>query len=160
MSGWGGGHRKVFTVLGAYAILGAAVILAGSAPSIPLVSTALFIAFFSAPIVMAGSQSIMQAKVAPDVQGQVFALRVMLNTVAFAVAFALGGPLADKVFEPFMAMDGALAISIGQVIGSGPGRGMGLMFIVVGIFALFTALSAFVYPRLRRVEIELPDMVD
>lgn len=160
MSGWGGGKRKIFTVFGAYSILGAAVIIAGSAPSIPLVATALFIAFFSAPIVMAGSQSIMQAKVAPDVQGRVFALRMMLNTAAFAVAYALGGPLADKVFEPFMATDGAIANTIGKVIGSGPGRGMGLMFIVVGIFALFTALSAFAYPRLRRVEIELPDMVD
>lgn len=160
MSGWGGGQRKIFTVFGAYAILGAAVILAGSAPSVPLVSTALFVAFFSAPIVMAGSQSIMQAKVAPDVQGRVFALRMMLNTAAFALAYALGGPLADKVFEPFMSTDGALANIIGQIIGYGPGRGMGLMFIVVGVFALFTALSAFAYPRLRRVEIELPDMVD
>lgn len=108
---------------------------------------------------MAGSQSIMQAKVAPDLQGRIFALRVMLNTGAFAVAYAIGGPLADKVFDHLMAANGGFINGIGKMIGSGPGRGVGLMFILMGILALFTALSAFIYPRLRRVEIELPDVV-
>jgi DHA3 family macrolide efflux protein-like MFS transporter len=37
------------------------------------------------------------------------------------------------------------------------GRGMGLMFILMGVLSILTALSAFANPRIRRVEIELPD---
>jgi DHA3 family macrolide efflux protein-like MFS transporter len=117
-----------------------------------------FVAFFSVPIVIAGSQAVLQAKVAPEVQGRVLALNMMLNTAAFAVAYLLAGPLADHVFERLMAADGLLVTSIGQLIGVGPGRGMGLMFVVMGLLAMVTAVSAFAYPRIRKVETELPDI--
>ena len=45
----------------------------------------------------------------------------------------------------------------GDIIGVGPGRGMGLMFVLMGILAIVIALSAFAHPRIRRVEVELPD---
>jgi MFS family permease len=159
MSIWGGGRRKVYAVFGSYALLGLAVVLAGTAPSVTLVTAAVFLAFLFLPTVMGASQAIMQVKVAPDVQGRVFALRAMLNTSAFAVAYLIGGPLADRVFEPLMADGGSLAGSLGQLIGVGPGRGMGLMFVVMGLLAIATAVSAFAYPRIRNVETELPDAV-
>ncbi len=160
MSVWGGGRRKVYAVFGSYALLGLAVVLAGTAPSVGLVTAAVFLAFLCLPTVMGASQAIMQVKVAPDVQGRVFALRAMLNTSAFAVAYLIGGPLADRVFEPLMADGGALSGSMGRLIGAGPGRGMGLMFVVMGLLAVATAVSAFAYPRIRNVEVELPDAVE
>jgi uncharacterized membrane protein (DUF485 family) len=156
----GGGKRKVYAAFGAYALLGASVIVAGVQPSITLVSIALFLVFFFLPTVMSASQAIMQAKVAPEIQGRVFGLRMFVNTLAFAVAYLLGGPLADNIFEPWMVEGGALAGILGPVIGIGPGRGMGLMFISMGLLSVITALSAFAYPRIRRVEVELPDMVE
>jgi hypothetical protein len=36
---------------------------------------------------------------------------------------------------------------------------MGLLFILAGTLAIATALSAFVSPRIRRVETELPDAI-
>ena len=66
----------------------------------------------------------------------------------------------DAPGEPLMADGGLLAGSLGQVIGVGPGRGMGLMFVVMGSLAVMTALSAFAYPRIRNVEVELPDAVE
>jgi MFS family permease len=160
MSIFGGGQRKVYAVFGAYAMLGVGVLIAGLSPSIILVAVAVFIAFFFLPTVMSGSQAIMQAKVSPDIQGRVFGLRIMLNNLSFALAFTLSGYLADTIFEPLLMQEGVLAGNIGRIIGIGPGRGMGLMFVLMGILAIITALSAFGYPRLRRVEIELPDMVD
>jgi MFS family permease len=159
MSIWGGGQRKVYAVFGSYAMLGLAVVLAGTAPSVGLVTVAVFLAFLCLPVVMGASQAIMQVKVTPDVQGRVFALRAMLNTSAFAVAYLVGGPLADRVFEPLMTDGGTLAGSLGQLLSVGPGRGMGLMFVVMGLLAIATAVSAFAYPRIRNVETELPDAV-
>jgi MFS family permease len=159
MSIWGGGKRKVPVVFGAYALLAVGVFLAGLSPSVWLIATALFLVFFLLPTVLGGKQAILQAKVAAEVQGRVFALSGMFFTLSFALAYLIGGPLADRVFEPLMAADGLLAGTVGQIISVGPGRGMGLIFVVMGLLAMVTAVSAFAYPRIRNLETELPDMV-
>jgi DHA3 family macrolide efflux protein-like MFS transporter len=153
----GGGRRRIYAVFGGYAVLSIGVVLAGLRPSAPLIGAAVFLAFLALPTVMGASQTILQAKVAPTIQGRVFGLRMALNTLAFAIAYTLSGLLADRVFEPFMASHTQLAILFGSVIGFGSGRGKGLLFIVTGILAIGTALSAFASPRIRRVELELPD---
>ncbi len=159
LSVWGGGERRVYTTMGFYALLGLAVITAGLSPSVPLVTGALFVAFLCVPILIGANHAILQIKVAPEMQGRVFALRTTLNTGSFALAYLTSGPLADKLFEPLMAQGGLLAGSVGQLIGVGPGRGIGLMFIVMGALAVVTSIGGLLYPRLRRVEVELPDAV-
>ena len=64
-------------------------------------------------------------------------------------------PLADKVFEPLLAADGPLAGSIGKLVGIGPGRGIGLLFVVMGALHIFITVAGYLYPRLRLVEDEL-----
>jgi MFS family permease len=156
---YGDRWRKIYTVFGAYAFIGVAVTLAGLRPSVGLVALAVFLAFLALPAVMSASQAILQAKVDPDLQGRVFGLRILVNTGAFAVAYLLGGVLADNLFEPLMAGDSLVANLFGPWIGTGPGRGMALMFVSMGILSIATALSAFAYPRIRHVESELPDSV-
>jgi DHA3 family macrolide efflux protein-like MFS transporter len=75
------------------------------------------------------------------------------------IAYLIAGPLADNVLEPLLAKGGPLAGSIGQIIGTGPGRGIGLLYIVVGIFTVLVTIVAYSYPRLRLIEDELPDAV-
>jgi hypothetical protein len=58
-----------------------------------------------------------------------------------------------------MATDGLLAGSIGQIIGVGPGRGIGLLFITMEILAIGVTVAVYRYPRLRFVESELPDAI-
>jgi hypothetical protein len=48
---------------------------------------------------------------------------------------------------------------MGRIIGSGPGRGIGLLYILLGFVGLAATAAAFSYPRLRHVESELPDVV-
>jgi Flp pilus assembly protein TadB len=71
----------------------------------------------------------------------------------------LGGPLADYVFEPLLAPGGALASTVGQVIGTGPGRGVALMLIALGVLLLLIVLTGWRSRRVRRVEEEIPDAV-
>ena len=76
------------------------------------------------------------------------------------LAYLLAGPLADKVFEPLLAVDGPLAKSVGGVIGTGAGRGIGLLFILMGIIKVTAvAIIGKLNPRVRNVEDELPDAV-
>ncbi len=67
---------------------------------------------------------IKQSKVAPDVQGRVFATRDMISMSMQPMAFLVAGSLADKIFEPLMTANGMLATSVDQWIGVGVGRGI------------------------------------
>jgi MFS transporter, DHA3 family, macrolide efflux protein len=159
MSIWGGPKRRVLGIFSFMVCQGLLLFLGGLRPSIPLVATAAFIFLFSPPIINGSSQAIWQRKVAPDVQGRVFSIRTMIAWSSLPVAYLVAGPLADQVFEPIMALNGPLAETVGQVIGVGPGRGIGLLFMLLGGLILTATLLGFLSPRLRRVEIELPDTI-
>jgi len=109
------------------------------------------------PVVSGLSQAILQSKVAPAVQGRVFAVAGMIAAASLPLAALTAGPLVDRVCEPLLAPAGALAPTAGRWIGVGPGRGAGFLFIVLGALVLVLVTRAALDPRLRRLESELPD---
>ncbi len=70
-----------------------------------------------------------------------------ITTATMPLAYPVAGPLADHVFEPLLGEGGMLAGSVGQVIGVGPGRGIGLLFIVSGCLIVLMALVVQLEPR-------------
>ena len=54
-------------------------------------------------------------------------------------------------------MDGPLAGSLGLVLGTGPGRGIGLLFVLMGAIKVVITLLSRLNPHLRNVEDELPE---
>ena len=159
MSVWGGPKRRIFGILGANLVMGAVLFAAGFPPRAWILGVAAFLFFFGLPIVNGCSQAIWQSKTAPDVQGRVFAVRRMIAWASLPLAYLIAGPLADQVFEPLLAEGGLLASSVGQIIGVGVGRGIGLLYIILGCIILLATLAAYLYPRLRQVETELPDFI-
>ena len=159
MSIWGGPKRRIYGVLGFELLLGLCIFLVGLRTSVNLITIGAFGAFFSIPIFQSSSNAIWQTKVAPDVQGRVFAIRRMIAFSSRPLAYLVAGPLSDRIFEPLMTVNGPLAGSIGQVIGTGPGRGIGLMFLVMGTLTMLATIIAYRYAPLRLVEDELPDAI-
>jgi len=159
MSVWGGPQRKIHGLYGSVLVLAIGLILIGLRPSVVLVTMAAFIGFASVPIGNGSSQAIWQRKVEPDIQGRVFAIRRTIGSAAMPVALLLAGPLVDGVFEPLMAEDGALANSVGSVIGTGAGRGAALLLIFLGVLAIGATVVAYFYPPLRDLERDVPDAV-
>lgn len=157
MSAWGGPKRRVYCVIGFEMLAGACIVLAGISSSAAVVGIATFVFSFSVAMTLAASQAIWQSKVEPGVQGRVFAVRRMIAWSMLPLAYAIAGPLADKVFGPLLVIGGPLAPTVGRVLGVGPGRGIGLLFIILGTFVVLISASAFLSPRLRLVEEELPD---
>jgi DHA3 family macrolide efflux protein-like MFS transporter len=45
----------------------------------------------------------------------------------------------------------------GPLVGTGPGAGMGLLFVFAGILGVFVALTGYLVPVVRQVESRLPD---
>ncbi len=155
---WGGPRRRIHGVLVPAALAG----LAGLAPlglaaGLPGWAAAAFALALFVPVVNGCNQTIWQLKVAPEVQGRVFAARRLLAQISVPLAMLAVGPLADRLFEPAMAPGGDLAALAGGLVGTGPGAGIALMFVFAGVMAGAGGLAGYALPRLRRVESELPD---
>lgn len=159
MSIWGGPRTLIRGVFG-FAFLSQLCILAlGLRADAALFALAFFLFFFSLPFINGWCDAILLRKVAPDIQGRVFATINMICFSCIPLAYVVAGPLAERIFEPLMAADGLLAGSIGQIIGVGPGRGIGLLFITMEILAIGVTVAVYRYPRLRFVEDELLDTI-
>jgi hypothetical protein len=159
MGVWGGPKRRILGVFGFEMIAALLTPLLGLRPLVPLITAAGFGIFFCMPIVNGSSQALWQSKVEPDLQGRVFSVRRMIAMAASPLAYIVVGPLADNVFEPLLVVNGPLAGNVGRIIGTGPGRGSGLMFILIGIISSAATVVFFLNPRVRLVEDELPDAV-
>ncbi len=159
MSAWGGPKRRIDGVLHFELLSGLCFLLIGLRPSAWPVALGAFGAHLTIAIIYGSNQAIWQSKVPPNVQGRVFATQQMVAKSTTPLAYLTAGPLADKLFEPLLASDGPLTGSIGQITGVGPGRGIGLLFIVMGILKVAVTLGGYLYPRIRLVEDELPDAI-
>jgi DHA3 family macrolide efflux protein-like MFS transporter len=157
MSAWGGTKRKIYSLLGAGLVDGLFLVAAGLRASIPLLAVCGFGAMFTGPIINASSQAIWQSKVAPDLQGRVFAFRRAIAVSAGTISPLLAAPLTDYIFKPAMAPGGALASILGPIFGVGAGRGIGVVFSLAGLLIITTLLIAWNVPRLRNIEVDLPD---
>ena len=159
MSLWGGPQKRINGVLNFELLSGFCFVLIGLRPSILLVALGVFGAHMTIAIVNGSEQAIWQSKVEPELQGRVFAMRQMLSKSTRPLAYLLAGPLADKIFEPLFAPQGALSGNLGEIIGTGPGRGIACLFLLMGLLKILVSLGAWLYPRVRRVEKELPDAI-
>lgn len=159
VSAWGGPKRRVRGTMMAIAGGGAFVMLCGLRPSVLLVAIASVGLMTIVPVANTSSQVLWQLKVPPAMQGRVFSIRRMIAQGISPIAILLSGPLADNVFEPLLAEGGALAGSVGAVIGTGVGRGVAFMFVVTGLLTVLLAVTGYLAPRIRNLETELPDYV-
>jgi MFS family permease len=158
MSAWGGPRRKVHGVLLGWVISSLfGVTLMGLGRSLPVWIAASFIGSFMVPVVNGSNQAIWQAKVAPDIQGRVFSIRRLIAWFVNPLAMLIAGPLADFVLEPAMQTGGALAPRLGWLVGTGPGAGIGTIFVVCGLLATCVALGGYLFPAVREAEVLLPD---
>ncbi len=158
MSAWGGPKPRVHGVLGGMllaSLLGE--LLIGLGRTLPVWAVAAFSLGFFLPIINGSNQAIWQAKVAPDVQGRVFAVRRLIAQITFPLALLIVGPLADYMFEPMMQPAGALASVFGGLLGTGPGAGMALIMVLSGVLGAAVALSGYLFPAIRDIETILPD---
>jgi len=158
MSTWGNGRQNYINTLFCFMLLNAfCMMVVGMRSSVFLFDVAAFLYFLGLALINGSAQVIFQKKVPPEIQGRIFSFNSTIRGSFLPLAYLVAGPLADRIFEPLMIVNGPLARSIGQLIGTGPGRGIGLMFIVMGILNMLVILIAYQYLPLRFVEHELPD---
>ena len=158
MAGWGGPKRRIHGVLLGFIgtnLLG--MVPLGLGQGVVVWSAAAFVLFFFIPLINGSNQALWQAKVAPDVQGRVFATRRLIAQISGPLGMLIAGPLADQVFEPAMQGDTRMSALFGPVFGTGPGAGMALLIVIVGILGITAGLVGYAVRAIRRVDTLLPD---
>lgn len=141
-------RRTLATILLADMLLGATVAALGLANSPYVTYGVMFASMFCVGLSQSHTQTLWLKSIPLRLQGRFFALNALVANSCAPAAALLGGVLADRWFEPWLAPGGLLASSVGLVLGVGPGRGLGFMFMLTGtVTAMLAGAALFVLPR-------------
>ncbi len=156
---WGGPrHRRMTGMLVACLAFGVAGVLTGLRASVAVVAVGALAMSFTLAIVNGVWLTIIQTKVPQRLHARVIALNMVIALSTMPIGQALLTPLLVPAVEPLLAHDGALAGTVvGSVLGLGPGRGIGLLYVVFGLLVVVTVAVGLVVPRLARFDDEVPD---
>ena len=113
----------------------------------------------SALLALAGStiRTIWQAKIPPQFLGRVFSSLATISGLLMLLTMLLGGPLADRVFEPALRSDPWMRGAFGPLVGTDAGSGIGLMLLVGGASAAAICAGSLFFRRIRQIETSIPD---
>lgn len=159
ITSWGGPKKRIYGVFGFVLMQGCCLLLSGLQQSVMLAALGCFGYLLAYPIILSCNQAIWQIKVLPDLQGRVFGVRRLIEQLPPGIAYIIAGPLVDKCFEPWLAPNGLLADSIGQILAPGAGKGIRFVFIVIGLLNIVSTILAYQFPQVRLIEEKLPDTV-
>ena len=115
----------------------------GLRENIVLIGIAGFLFFAMMPFANTSLDFLVRTNIDNSVQGRAWGLIGFISQLGFVAAYALSGLLADYIFIPLLIDGGVLANSVGMIIGTGSGRGMGFLIIIAGL--LLAATSVFLY---------------
>ncbi len=109
--------------------------------SVVLLSTGLLVYMLLVPVIEAAEQTIVQKVIPPEKQGRVFGFTQSIEQAAAPVTALFIGPIAQYVFIPYLTT-GPGVEWMGPWFGTGPDRGMALIFTLTGIIGLLVTLLA------------------
>lgn len=127
---------------------GVIVFFLGAIPNVLVIGALSFGFFMILPPVNTGIEVLVRSAIPNETQGKVWGLMGLISQFGYVVAYAVSGFLADVVFNPMLREGGALADSLGRFIGVGESRGIGFIFMIIGV--LLACISA-VIPRTRSI---------
>lgn len=124
----------------------------GLSTSIIFITLANFMFFTTLPFINTSIEVLIRKNIDNKKQGRVWSIISVITYLGSIVAFAVAGFLADKVFNPLLEVNGRLADTVGSIIGTGEGRGIGLIFIISGLMISIFALLVLRSQEIKRLE--------
>jgi len=116
LSAWGGFRRRVYTSLMGLIIQGLGIMLVGLSPAnaLWLAVAGMFVAGSMNALVNGPLFSVLQATVAPEMQGRVFTVVASMSSAAFPLSLAVAGPVADAIgLRPWYVVGGIVCTIMG-----------------------------------------------
>lgn len=136
------------------ALFGAGICMAlfGLRENLLLIGVSGFLFFGMLPFANAGLDVLLRTNIKNDVQGRAWGLIGLISQLGYVAAYAVSGVLADHVFTPLLMQGGALAGSVGRVLGTGAGRGIGFLILLAGALLCVTAVILSGMDSIRQLE--------
>jgi MFS transporter, DHA3 family, multidrug efflux protein len=119
-------------------------------PSIWLLAAGCFVWMLLGPYAEAAEQTVLQKVVPHERQGRVFGFAQSVEQAASPLTAFLIGPLTQFIVIPFMT-NGAGADAIGSWFGTGPARGIALVFTLAGALGVVITILAMRSGHYRRL---------
>ncbi|WP_326824283.1 non-ribosomal peptide synthetase/MFS transporter [Streptosporangium sp. NBC_01756] len=158
MTAWGGPRRRrLYGVLLATLALAVFCVVTGVQQNLPLIAAGAFGMSFCLTLLNGVYATIIQVKVPQRFHGRVIALNTLVAWSTLPIGFGLVAPYGAALFDPLLAPDGPLAGTVGALIGTGEGRGIGFMYACFGLAIAVIALVAMRVRVLARFDADVPD---
>jgi MFS transporter, DHA3 family, multidrug efflux protein len=138
---FGLGKNPVRTLLLVNVVVWAGASVFAIQASFALLVAGCFLWMALGPVAEAAEQTTLQKVVPLERQGRVFGFAQSMEQAASPLTAFLIGPFTQFIVIPFMT-DGAGARSIGGWFGTGPDRGIALVFTVAGLVGVLVAIGA------------------
>ncbi|PKM71822.1 MAG: MFS transporter [Firmicutes bacterium HGW-Firmicutes-16] len=125
----------------------------GLRQNIVLICVSGFLFFAMLPFANTCLDFLVRTNIENSVQGRAWGLIGLISQLGYVAAYALSGVLSDYVFNPLLLDNGALADSVGKIIGTGTGRGTGFLIIISGGLLCVTSLVLYSLKSVKKLEI-------
>ncbi|MEV4840310.1 amino acid adenylation domain-containing protein [Nonomuraea sp. NPDC049486] len=155
---WGGPRRRrMRAVLLGTLLLSLFAVVTGVYASPLTVGLGAFGLWCSLSVVNGVFMTIIHVKVPQRFHGRVMAFNQMISWSTLPVGMAVVAPLGERLLEPLLLPGGALADTVGVVIGVGQGRGIAFMYVLLGLGIAVLALVAMRIPVLAGFDEAVPE---
>ncbi|MEF3076189.1 MFS transporter [Methylobacter sp. Wu1] len=148
--------RLMLWALAADVMLALCILLVGVNTSFNLYCVSVFTALLVGGFAQGCNHSLWMRKIPNKFQGRIFSIINVAALLTISIVVMAGGFSADQIFEPALSEGGLLEQTLGPWIGTGKGRGIGLMFVISGFIGALISLVGFL-TRLRRLDLIVPD---
>ena len=118
--------------------------------SVVLLTIGMYVWLLLIPVIEAAEQTVLQRSIPFERQGRVFGFAQLVENAASPVTALLIGPIAETFFMPTMT-DGSGADLIGDWFGTGPERGLALIFTLAGLLGIVVTVMAGTSRSYRRL---------
>jgi diaminobutyrate-2-oxoglutarate transaminase len=108
-----------------------------------------FLAAFAGSMSEACAGTVWMRQAPPAQRASVLSLVSMSGMLTVSLVLLVGGAFSEQVLEPAMAAQGAWAAFLGPWLGTGPGRGIGLLFVGCGGACFVISVLAFLGAGMR-----------
>lgn len=133
-------------------LVGIFMAMFGLRENIVLICIAGFLFFAMMPFANVSMDYLVRTNIDNSAQGRAWALISVISQFGYVAAYALAGLMADYLFTPLLVEGGVLADSVGRVIGTGSGRGTGLLIIVAGMLLSIISVILYQLKSVRELE--------
>jgi DHA3 family multidrug efflux protein-like MFS transporter len=138
---WGLGRNPLRAMMLANVVIWSVCAMFTIQSSIVLLMAGMFVFMAVSPYIEASEQTVIQKVVPEDRQGRVFGFAQSVEQAASPLTAFLIGPITQFFFIPFM-QTGKGAELIGGWFGTGPDRGIALVFTLAGLLGLIVTVFA------------------